>query len=95
MEWDNGVTPLERAARALCKNLTLTDDLWPQYVGPCRVVLMAAREPSEGMCKAAWTTYQAFEGFDEPEITWPLMIDAAIGEQTVSDYPLGTNSHYA
>lgn len=44
---DDGVTDemVERAARALCKNMTLTEESWHQFTGLARAALEAALGP--------------------------------------------------
>ena len=44
---DDGVTDemVERAARALCKNMTLTEESWHQFMGLARTALEAALGP--------------------------------------------------
>jgi len=75
---------IEKAARALCLNMTLSEDGWHRFTGPARAVLMAIREPSEEMCQAARDAKYLFaietQASDAIGWTFEAMIDAELGE---------------
>ena len=83
------MTPVERAARALCKcenmdpddNMGPADDphpLWWFYIERVEAVLQAIREPDADMRRAA--TDARLIGDDGVVDGWQAMIDAALGE---------------
>ncbi len=81
-------SPLERAARALCAS---QGDDWEReghegllknYSTHARAVLMAIREPSEGMVAAAEAReHEQAGGPITHEDCWQAMLDAALGEK--------------
>jgi hypothetical protein len=86
---------IERAARALADDtlkrwrspLGVRDDAWREFVPAARAVLLAIREPSEGMTTAATELWWLdFDGDEEIKIRvsaeqarqiWHAMLDAA------------------
>lgn len=84
------MTPLERAARALCaidansETATMADKpLWQDYLPAVRAVLQALREPSDRMLAAAMMGCPVREGGIIPSDvrdTYTAMIDAALEE---------------
>ena len=84
------MTPIERAARALCKLDGHSEDgarddrpLWQSYVPQVRAVLEALHEPSARMAEAGATliryvgTEESEEGYQsEAANVWRFMIDA-------------------
>lgn len=77
------MTPLERAARALCsldghpENATMDGKpLWADYLPEARAVLQAIRAPSEAMLSALDHHDKRDAGVD----AWHAMIDAALAE---------------
>ncbi|WP_088471892.1 hypothetical protein [Sphingopyxis witflariensis] len=77
------MTPLERAARALCRldghpeNATMDrKPLWADYLPEARAVLQAIREPSVSMLSAA----DRHDKRDASADAWRAMIDAALAE---------------
>lgn len=80
------MTPLERAGRAahillLNHGFDLTQIEAEQVA---RAVLQAIREPSGGMCRAAWVKRMKYTGCGIGESTgeiWRTMIDAALEER--------------
>ena len=78
------MTPITRAARALAKQQSGTDDydaldpaLQDALKDEVRAVLGAVREPSEGMADAGYVHYNEDEG---PWRVFEAMIDAALTE---------------
>ncbi|MBN9504970.1 MAG: hypothetical protein J0I69_02995 [Altererythrobacter sp.] len=78
------MTPLERAARALCsldgnpENATMEGKpLWQDYLPEARAVLEAIREPSDAMLEV---DARRPDGSFYPEDHWRAMIDAALEE---------------
>ena len=83
------MTPIERAARALCENpsedpdeliMMMNGEMWPRWraeVWRVEAVLAAIREPSEGMVVASY-----LDSADGGTITsrYSAMIDAALAE---------------
>jgi hypothetical protein len=86
------MTPLERAARALCRlddhpeNARLDgQSLWRDYIPEVRAVLTAVRDPSDKMQDAAyrmeWSTGGDGDAADANAINvWQAMIDAILKE---------------
>lgn len=89
------MTPIERAARALCslddnpENATMDGKpLWEDYLPEVHAVLRAIREPSEEMIEAGSeiTSHISSEesveslGKDAAD-TWRVMIDVALSER--------------
>lgn len=77
------MTPLERAARALAESDYPPDprpDEWRQLLPAVRAVLIAIREPSDGMVKAGQAHIYVMK--DEVAEAWQAMIDAALSEGT-------------
>jgi hypothetical protein len=84
------MTPLERAARALCR-LDYPDEAGGEmenyyfdkhglaYIAQARAVLEAIREPSEGMDEAGKDADDHIE-FNNHGRIWRAMIDAALTE---------------
>jgi hypothetical protein len=75
------MTPLERAARALCsldghlENATMAGKpLWQDYLPEARAVLQAIREPSDAMVEEGRRETAA------PYHAWQAMIAAALEE---------------
>lgn len=89
------MTPLERAARALCElagnppGATMNGKaLWQDYLPEVRAVIAAIREPSQTMVNAGNRTkpYNVTgncEGTIHPVVqrAWPAMIDAMLAEE--------------
>lgn len=87
-------TPLERAARALCRAQGLPEDYtgqgtcgdpsWKFKVEQARAVIMAIREPSEAMLAATRKFAQASEAHAYTDMRakseWRAMIDATLAE---------------
>jgi len=81
----NGMTPLEKAARALYRssphdfdpNQMGEDDTWPDLVPQVLAVLNAIREPSEAMIEEAYASYDANGG--SLRDVFMDMIDKALG----------------
>lgn len=75
------MTPLERAARALCKRNCGADDNWPIWFNDARAVLLAIREPSNEMIDAGRDVGPAAPyGLHEVRERWETMIDKALEE---------------
>jgi hypothetical protein len=88
------MTPLERAARALClrhlrsiapatpEGSQLVNEGWPEFVDAARAVLTAIREPSEGMLYAAACadTSAGYCGDEALAAFYTAMIDAMLAE---------------
>ena len=79
------MTPLERAARALCsldgnpENATMEGKpLWQDYLPEARAVVEAIREPSAAMLAADPT---GPSGSFFPEDVWRAMINALLDEK--------------
>jgi hypothetical protein len=79
------MTPIERAARALCaldghpENAKMDGKrLWQDYLPEVRAVLEAIREPSAKMEEAANADQALFIGAPKP--IWQQMVDAALAE---------------
>ena len=77
-------SPIERAARALCKldghpeNTAFEGaPMWRSYLPQVRSVLQAIREPSDHMCLLP--TIGRLDDSDAEQI-WTAMIDAALDE---------------
>lgn len=84
------MTPLERAARALCsldgnpENATMEGKpLWRDYLPEARAVVEALREPSDTMVLAAedHCDSPATGGYGSAGCHWALMIETALAEQ--------------
>jgi hypothetical protein len=80
------MTALERVARALCEldgnppNATMDGKpLWQDYLPEARAAIMALREPSSAMMKAA-AVAAAQTGTDDFAPIYRAMIDAAMTE---------------
>lgn len=82
-------SPLERAARALCKFEHGVEVCWTQYVPEARAVLMAIREPSYEMIYAG---FHARDMERSPISIWESMIDAALANTPSSAIVGRTNS---
>jgi len=83
------MTPLERAARALVDNYPLDGGesplAWQEVLPVARAVIVAIREPSEGMLEAAYRDLNlSREDADTPDVeitrAWRAMIDALLEE---------------
>ena len=91
------MTPLERAARVLARRscppggeaqfpYVSADEWeaknWRDHIAAARAVLMAVREPSEGMVASARASGDPYEryGREPAEIEWQAMIDAALAD---------------
>ena len=86
---------VERVSRALAKRsaqqyraspeLTakLVED-WEPWISHARAVIVAMREPTEAMFRAGRRTVTD----QHPDITWPIMIDAALSEEPMIDAAL-------
>lgn len=94
-EKEVGMTPIERAARAICLTLGHDPDKddevglgdpgdlnWNMFEDQVRAVLEAIREPSEVMAKAGTDALPAFEAPLRADASdcWQAMIDAALSE---------------
>lgn len=87
------MTPLERAARALCEIDDVDPDsslggdgqnfLWMEYANVhVRAVLQAIREPSAGMMGDRVVRQHAYAG--DVDMVWQAMIDTALRETDAS-----------
>ncbi len=90
-----GMTALERAARALWIASGKRAELWdaqptalwriemekerPIYLDQARAVLLAIREPSEGMVSDRVIRAHGYAG--DIDMVWQAMIDAALSEK--------------
>lgn len=79
------MSPLERAARALCRvdghpeNAMMEGrPLWQDYLPEARAVVDAIREPSEGMMRAGWTSDLPYTPSVKVGVVWQAMIDALL-----------------
>lgn len=80
------MTPLERAARALCALADATMDkrpLWQDYLPEARAVLTAIRHPSDLMVEAAGidNDWLVENKADARRNLWRHMIDIALEEK--------------
>lgn len=87
------MTPIERAARALCKYDGLTENtmfegkpMWMNFVGEARTVLTALREPDQATLNAAFGIQEEARtdlgsrknARAEIAIVWRSVIDASL-----------------
>lgn len=86
------MTPLERAARALSAR-TISPNGWKDFIDDARAVLLAIREPSEGMtvqmaeAVEAATEIAAEAGCERPARLQALAAQAAFIDAALSEKP--------
>lgn len=84
------MTPLERAARAICEAEGLDPNArnplghanWTSYISAARAVLLAIREPSDAMREQGY--YEIAYGENGAKAIWQRMIDVALEEGSTS-----------
>lgn len=81
------MTPIERAARALCSLDGLPENtkfegkpMWMSFIGEATAVVRSMREPSNEIRMKAWFKFPTGENRPNDLDVWQAMIDATLAE---------------